>query len=69
MSLAAPSLLSIMWNRRYSRWRVCYLPCCKEGASEGATEEDANLRAINTAALSECEEIHKQQGVHKEVEM
>jgi len=58
-----------MWNRKYSRWRVCYLPCCKERASEGATEEDANLRYINTAALSEGEVVHEQQGFHKQVEM
>ena len=48
---------------------MCYLPCCKERASEEATEENANLRAINAAALSEGVEFHEQQGFHKQVEM
>ena len=51
------------------RWRVCDVLCCKERASEGATEEDANLRDINAVALSEGEEVHEKQGVRKQVEM
>ena len=43
--------------------------CCKERASEGATEEDGNLREINAKALSECEDFHEKQGVRKQVEM
>ena len=58
-----------MWNRMHLRWRVCDVLCCKERASEGATEEDANLRDINAAALSEGEGVHEKQGVRKQVEM
>jgi hypothetical protein len=58
-----------MWNRRYLRWGMCKGLCSKERASEGATEEDANLRDRNAAALSEGEEVHGKQGVYKQVEM
>jgi hypothetical protein len=51
------------------RWGVCDVLCSKERASEGATEEDANLRNINAATLSGGEEIHEKQGVRKQVEM
>jgi hypothetical protein len=58
-----------MWNRRYMRWQVCGVLLSKERASEGATEEDENIRDINAGALSEYEEIHEEQGVYKQVEM
>jgi hypothetical protein len=45
------------------------LLCCKERASEGTTEEDANLRDTKPPALSEGEEAHEKQGVYKQVEM
>ena len=49
---------------------MCYLPCCKERASEGATEKDAIPCDTKAVALSEFEEVHKEpQGVHKQVEM
>ena len=48
---------------------MCDVLCCKERASEGATEEDGNLREINGEALSEDEEVHEKQGVRKQVEM
>jgi hypothetical protein len=48
---------------------MCYLPCCKERASEGATEEDANPRDTNAAGLSEGGQIHEKQGVYKQVEI
>ena len=48
---------------------MCDVLCSKERASEGATEENANLRDINGEALSEFEEIHEKQGVRKQVEM
>jgi len=48
---------------------VCDVLCSKERASEGATEEDANFRDINGAALSGGEEFHEAKGVHKQVEM
>ena len=41
----------------------------KERTSLRATEEDANLRDINEAALSECEEFREEQNVYKQVEM
>ena len=41
----------------------------KERASERTTEEDADLRDTNAAALSEGEEAHEKQGVYKQVEM
>jgi hypothetical protein len=58
-----------MWNRKYMRWQVCGVLLSKGRASEGATEENANIRDINAAALSEDEEIHEKQGVYKQVEM
>ena len=48
---------------------MCGVLRSKERASEGATEEDANLRGINAATLSEGEEVHDGQGVRKQVEM
>jgi hypothetical protein len=48
---------------------VCDVLCSKERASEGVTEEDANIRDIKAAALSEDEKVHKKQGVRKQVEM
>ena len=48
---------------------MCYLPCCKERASEGATEEDANPRDTNAAGLSEGGEVREKQGFRKQVEM
>ena len=58
-----------MWNRRNSRWRLSDVLFSKERTSLRATEEDANLRYINAAPLSEGEEIHEQQGFHNQVEM
>jgi hypothetical protein len=48
---------------------VCDALCSKERASEGATEEDVNLRDINAAALSEDEEVNKERGFYNQVEM
>jgi hypothetical protein len=48
---------------------VCDALLSKERASEGATEEDVNLRDINAAPLSEGEEVHKKKGVRNQVEM
>jgi hypothetical protein len=45
------------------------LLCSKERASEGTTEEDANLRDTNPAPLSEYGKFREKQGVYKQVEM
>ena len=42
---------------------------CKERASEGPTEEDAILRDLNKAALSEADESREEQDIQNQVEI
>jgi len=58
-----------MWNRWYLRWWVSDLLFCKERASEGPTEEDAILRDLNKAALSEADESREEQDIQNQVEI